>query len=106
MSSALGGLDVPGLLAGAAAMDERCRSAPFDENPALVYAALQFLMQEKKGKPMSVTFSYSQRLALVADAVAVRVPVLVIVDAIRVGVTGTKGGRAFRNAAKSAASAG
>ncbi|MEL6712763.1 MAG: glucose-6-phosphate isomerase, partial [Planctomycetota bacterium] len=67
VSSALVGLDVPGLLAGAAAMDERCRSAPFDENPALVYAALQFLMQEKKGKPMSVTFSYSQRLALVAD---------------------------------------
>ncbi|MEL6904308.1 MAG: glucose-6-phosphate isomerase [Planctomycetota bacterium] len=67
VSSALVGLDVPGLLAGAAAMDERCRTASFDENPALVYAALQFLMQEKKGKPMSVTFSYSQRLALVAD---------------------------------------
>ena len=67
VSSALVGIDVPGLLAGAAAMDERCREAPFAENPALVYAAIQSLMQEKKGKPMAVTFSYSQRLACLGD---------------------------------------
>lgn len=67
VSSALIGIDVPGLLAGAADMDERCREAPLMENPALVYAAVQYLMQEKKGNPMSVTFSYSQRLACVGD---------------------------------------
>lgn len=67
VSSALVGIDVPGLLAGAAAMDERCRTAPFAENPALVYAAIQYLMQTKKAKPMAVTFSYSQRLACVGD---------------------------------------
>ena len=67
VSSALVGIDVPGLLAGAAAMDERCREAPFAENPALVYAAIQSQMQEKKGKPMAVTFSYSQRLACLGD---------------------------------------
>ncbi|MEM6571731.1 MAG: glucose-6-phosphate isomerase [Planctomycetota bacterium] len=67
VSSAMVGIDVPGLLAGAAAMDERCRSAPFHENPALVYAAIQYLMQSEKANPMSVTFSYSQRLACVGD---------------------------------------
>ncbi len=67
VSSALVGIDVPGLLAGAAAMDERCKDAPFAENPALVYAAIQTLMQNEKGKPMAVTFSYSQRLASLSD---------------------------------------
>lgn len=67
VSSALVGIDVPGLLAGAAEMDARCKDASFHENPALVYAAIQFLMQSKKAKPMAVTFSYSQRLASVGD---------------------------------------
>ncbi len=67
VSSALVGIDVPSLLAGAADMDERCRGASFAENPALVYAAIQSLMQLKKGKPMAVTFSYSQRLASLSD---------------------------------------
>lgn len=67
VSSALVGIDVPGLLAGAAAMDERCRDAAFAENPALVYAAIQALMQHEKEKPMAVTFSYSQRLASLSD---------------------------------------
>ena len=67
LSSALVGIDVPGLLAGAAAMDARCKAAPFGENPALVYAALQHLMQTRMSKQMAVTFSYSQRLALLGD---------------------------------------
>jgi glucose-6-phosphate isomerase len=64
---ALAGIDVKGLLKGAADMDQACRNESFEENPAQVYAALQWLMQSKKRKPMSVTFSYSQRLALLAD---------------------------------------
>jgi glucose-6-phosphate isomerase len=64
---ALAGIDVKGVLKGAADMDERCRAEDFRANPAQVYAALQWLMQTKKHKPMSVTFSYSQRLALLAD---------------------------------------
>lgn len=67
LGSALIGIDVQGLVAGAAVMDERTRSAGLFENPALLYAAVQWLMQERKGKPMSVTFSYSQRLANLAD---------------------------------------
>lgn len=67
VSSALVGIDVPGLLAGAAHMDERCKGAPFAENPALIYAAIQTLMQNEKAKPMAVTFSYSQRLGFLSD---------------------------------------
>ncbi len=67
LSSALVGIDVAGLLAGAAAMDERCRSARFADNPALVYAALQWGMQAHKHKPIAVHFPYSHRLAFLAD---------------------------------------
>jgi len=67
LSSALVGIDVRGLAAGAAEMDERCRSAPLAENPALVYAALQFVMQESKGKNVAVTFAYGHRLRDLAD---------------------------------------
>ena len=64
---ALAGVDVAGVLAGAAEMDAVCRSSTFEENPALVHSAVQWLMQTQKSKPLAVTFSYSQRLALVAD---------------------------------------
>jgi glucose-6-phosphate isomerase len=67
VSSALVGIDVQGLLKGAADMDERVQEAPFEENPALLHAAIQHRMQTAKGKPMAVTFSYSSRLKDLAD---------------------------------------
>jgi glucose-6-phosphate isomerase len=67
LSSALVGIDVASLLSGAAVMDERCRSAAFSDNPALVYAALQWGMQSAKHKPIAVHFPYSHRLAYLAD---------------------------------------
>lgn len=67
LSSALVGIDVQGLLVGAAAMDERCQTQKFHENPAAVHAAIQWLLHTEKGKPMSVTFSYSDRLRNMAD---------------------------------------
>ena len=67
LSSALVGIDIVGLASGAAAMDERCANAELLENPALVYAALQWLMQDERSKPISVTFSYSNRLKHLGD---------------------------------------
>jgi len=67
VSSALVGIDVQGLLKGAADMDERAQSAPFADNPVLLHASIQHLMQDAKHKPMAVTFSYSSRLKDVAD---------------------------------------
>ena len=64
---ALVGIDIKGVLKGAAEMDEVCRSEGLEENPALMHAGIQWLMQSAKRKPMAVTFAYSQRLALVAD---------------------------------------
>ena len=67
LSAALVGIDIRGLAAGAADMDARCRQAPFEENPALVYAAIQWLMQSEGNKNIAVTFAYSQRLRDLAD---------------------------------------
>ncbi|MEX1025010.1 MAG: glucose-6-phosphate isomerase [Planctomycetota bacterium] len=67
VASALVGIDVRGLLKGAAAMDERCKAAPFAENPALIHAACQFLLHTKNDKPMAVMFAYSHRLRDLAD---------------------------------------
>lgn len=67
VSSALMGIDIQGLAAGAAEMDERCRADALLENPALVYAAVQWLMQSRKGKNVAVCFPYSERLASLAD---------------------------------------
>jgi glucose-6-phosphate isomerase len=64
---ALAGIDIVGLVKGAAFMDEICRAEDAEENPALVYAALQWLMQAKKHKPIAVSFAYSQRLVQLAD---------------------------------------
>ena len=67
LSSALVGIDIKGLVAGAAAMADACTSGDLAENPALHYAGLQWLMQSRKKKPISVTFAYSHRLASLAD---------------------------------------
>ena len=67
LSSALVGIDVPGLLRGAAAMDERCRNRDFTANPAMLHAAIQWLLHAKHGKSMAVTFAYSNRLRDMAD---------------------------------------
>jgi glucose-6-phosphate isomerase len=67
LSSALVGIDIKGILAGAAAMDERCKNSDLFENPALLYAAVQWAMQTRKSKPMAITFAYSHRLRDLAD---------------------------------------
>lgn len=67
LSSALVGIDIRGLLAGAADMDERCRSEKLADNPAMMHAAIQWLMHNEKAKTMAVMFSYSHRLRDMAD---------------------------------------
>ena len=67
LSSALVGIDVEGLVKGAAAMDERCQSRTFLENPALVHSAIQYLLHTEKDLPLAVMFSYSHRLRDMAD---------------------------------------
>ncbi|MFO7956504.1 MAG: glucose-6-phosphate isomerase [Candidatus Brocadiia bacterium] len=66
LSAAVGGIDIDELLSGAAAMDERCRAATTDENPAALYAAVLYLFY-KRGKPITVLMPYSARLARLGD---------------------------------------
>lgn len=64
---ALLGIDIKGLCAGAASMEERCANPDLFGNPAAMYAALQWLLQSRKSKPMAITFAYGHRLASLAD---------------------------------------
>ena len=67
VSSALVGIDVRALVGGAARMDRRCRTDELLANPALLYAAVQWLMQARRAKNISVTFAYGARLTDLAD---------------------------------------
>jgi glucose-6-phosphate isomerase len=65
--AAMTGIDVRELLAGARAMDERCRGAELRDNPAALFAALQYLADTEMGAPIHVMMPYSDRLRDVAD---------------------------------------
>jgi len=66
LPAALLGMDVRGLLAGAAAMDKRLSSADLMENPAYLGAVLHHSAYAG-GRPISVMFAYSDQLYLLAD---------------------------------------
>jgi len=67
LGSALCGIDIQGLLAGAARADERTRSDDLFENPAMAGAAIQYLADTKKGKHIAVMMPYAAALDMVSD---------------------------------------
>ena len=67
LPAALVGIPVRELLEGAREMEQRCRSPELRDNPAGMYAALQFLADTKAGAPIQVMMSYSDPLRDVAD---------------------------------------
>src|SRR5687767_13630389 len=60
LPAALMGLDVRALLLGAAAMTRRFLEEPFERNPVLQYAAVNFLMSQTK--PIRVLSIWSKKL--------------------------------------------
>lgn len=62
LPAALLGLDVEQLVAGAAAMRDRCASGVFRENPALAFAALQWRAHTEAGQGAHVMMPYSDAL--------------------------------------------
>src|SRR6266545_3415506 len=62
LPAAAAGVDVAELLAGAAAMEARCRAATSAENPALLYAAVLHLMDRRKGRRIHVLMPYADAL--------------------------------------------
>ncbi len=60
------GIDIKGMLAGAAYMDTLCSKPTITKNPALACAALQYITM-KQGKNIHVLMPYSDNLKLIAD---------------------------------------
>ena len=60
--AAVTGVDIAALLAGAGAMEERCRTDKLLENPAGVLATLLHHATTEDGKPIHVLMPYSDRL--------------------------------------------
>lgn len=67
LPAALAGMDVPGLLAGAAEMDAWIGETDVISSPAFVFAALQFLHYTRNKRRSSVMMPYSHALVDVAD---------------------------------------
>ena len=66
LPAAVLGIDIKGLLAGAAYMDGLCSKSTIQRNPALACAALQYITMQQ-GKNINVLMPYSDNLKLVAD---------------------------------------
>lgn len=62
LPAALVGIDTAKLLEGAAEIAKRCTGAKLRDNPAAVFAMLQFLADIKKGKHIHVLMPYSDAL--------------------------------------------
>jgi glucose-6-phosphate isomerase len=67
LPAALVGIDIDALLAGAAEMDERCRTSDFFANPAALFAGLQYLAHTTANASIHVMMPYSDRLYGMAD---------------------------------------
>src|SRR5207245_3274345 len=56
------GLDARAMLLGAAAMTKRFLEEPFERNPALQFAAVNYLITEECAKPIRVLSIWSKKL--------------------------------------------
>ncbi len=66
LPAAMTGIDIEGLLAGAALMDEMCQVDDIYQNPAFMYALLHY-MGMQKGKNITVMMPYADALKYMAD---------------------------------------
>lgn len=65
--AAMVGIDVEALLAGARDMDRQCRTGELGQNPAGMFAVLQYLADSRYSAPIHVLMAYSDRLFGLAD---------------------------------------
>ncbi len=66
LPAAVLGIDIKGMLAGAAYMDSLCSKPTIARNPALACAVLHYITM-KEGKNVNVLMPYSDNLKLIAD---------------------------------------
>ena len=67
LPAAVCGIDIRALLAGAAMMDKRCKTADVWKNPALLQAVLQYISIEELGKNIQVVMPYADSLRYISD---------------------------------------
>jgi glucose-6-phosphate isomerase len=67
LPAAVCGIDIRAMLAGAAAMDERCKSGDVWKNPALMEAVLQYIAMTDYGINVQVIMPYADSLKYMAD---------------------------------------
>jgi glucose-6-phosphate isomerase len=67
LPAAVCGIDIRGLLAGAAAMDAACKRDAVWENPALLAAVLQYIASREMGVNVQVLMPYADSLRYMAD---------------------------------------
>ncbi len=60
--AALSGVDVDAMMAGAVAMDARCRTPTLSDNPAGLFATLLHAADTETGRPIHVLMPYADRL--------------------------------------------
>lgn len=67
LPAALVGINIEALIAGAADMEARCRTDDITQNPAGMFACLQYAADTELNAPIHVMMAYSDRLYLTAD---------------------------------------
>ncbi|HPB32217.1 MAG TPA: glucose-6-phosphate isomerase, partial [Candidatus Sumerlaeota bacterium] len=67
LPAAVSGINIKGLLEGAAAMDKSCFRPDLSKSMAYLNAAIHYIADQKKKKPMSVMMPYSSALRTVSD---------------------------------------
>lgn len=65
--AAVCGIDIRAMLAGAAAMDARCKTADVWKNPALLEATLQYILMQDMDVNVQVVMPYADSLKYMAD---------------------------------------
>jgi glucose-6-phosphate isomerase len=65
--AAMAGIEIADVVAGAQAMDERCKAATLEMNPAYLHGVVQHLLRSTRAKSVRVMMPYSDRLTGVAD---------------------------------------
>lgn len=67
LSAAVSGLDIDGILSGAALMDRRCSNPEIWKNPAYMKGALEYLFHMRQGRNITVMMAYSEALGSVIE---------------------------------------
>lgn len=67
LPAAVCGIDIRALLAGAAAMDARCKDGDVWKNPALLEATLQYILMQDMDVNIQVVMPYADSLKYMAD---------------------------------------